>query len=203
MKKRESKIREELSVLTSADASEIAKIHMQALNGDFLPSLGLNFLKTFYSGVVDKRNVHGFAFRVDGKIYGFVVGTTDSRTFFKEAIKSKFASLLIFLLIGLVKRPANIKNIFETFLYPKKEKGLKAELVVIAVGRRYRGLGIGKKLTKELEKVFVQKNIKKYKVTVHADKAAVNFYEHLGYSRKSSFSLYDKMWYMYEKKIKL
>ena len=43
-----------------------------------------------------------------------------------------------------------IKNVLETFLYTSKDKGPKAELVVIAVLDKYQGQGIGKILTRTL-----------------------------------------------------
>lgn len=182
-------------------AKKIAKIHKEALAGDFLPSLGLGFLTAFYEGIIGQPNVLTFVFEEKDKIKGFVLGTTDSGRFFKEAIKNNLLKLIFCMTSALLKKPYLIKNIVETVFYPSKEKGPKAELVVISVGSRWQGQGIGKELTLRLEKTLEKSGIKEYKVTVHADKTAVTFYEHLKYIRISSFSLYGKLWYLYTKKL--
>lgn len=180
---------------------EITKIHKKALYGDFLPSLGQSFLQTFYEGVIGKPGIYGFATAENGEIRGFVVGTKDSNKIFSLALHSNLIKLAFLIFVQLIKKPLLIKNVAETFLYPKKDTGPKAELVVIAVDGNYQGKGVGKQLVRALERAFKKDGIRRYKVTVHADKRAVGFYEHLGYSRTSSFDLYGKMWFVYAKKI--
>lgn len=182
-------------------ASEIAKIHSQALSGDFLPSLGINFLNLFYEAVLDEKDVYGFVCKENKKIVGFVLGTGDSKSFFSKALKNKFFPLSIELLKKVIENPKIVKNIFETLLYPGKDIGPKAELVVIAVLNNYQRKGLGKKLVEALENTFKDNKIPAYKLTVHSDKAAVGFYERLGYRRLSTFNLYSKMWYLYMKSI--
>lgn len=185
--------------LKKSNFSEIAKIHTEALKGDFLPSLGNNFLTTFYEGIINKPGIYGFGFEEKEEIVGFVIGTKDSHKFFSLAIKENFLKLSLWLLLEILKNPPIIKNVIETFLYPSKDMGPKAELVVIAVKNKWQGQGIGKILTQKLEAAFKVNKISRYKLTVHADKEAVGFYDHLGFKRISKFSLYGKMWYVYEK----
>lgn len=187
--------------LSSLNVSEIAEIHLKALEGDFLPSLGFNFLKTFYSGIVGKKEVYAFGVFEDDKLQGFVIGAMDSKKFFLAAFKANVLKFTLLLLFQLLKKPALFKNTFETLLYPNKTSGPKAELVVIAINKSFQGKGAGKNLVKILEKEFRERRVTRYKLTVHADKGAVGFYEHLGYQRISSFHLYGKMWYQYEKKL--
>ena len=179
----------------------VAKLHQKALYGDFLPSLGIGFLKAFYEGIIGKQGVYGFVHEEKGRVDGFVLGAKNSEKLFSQALRANLIKLTFLLLLQLIKRPNLIKNILETFLYTKKEAGPKAELVIIAVGKNTQGKGVGKQLVHELESGFKKSNIREYKLTVHADKKAVGFYEHLGYSRISSFKLYGKMWFVYEKKI--
>lgn len=191
-----------INSLASKDAKSISLIHSEALAGDFLPSLGFNFLSTFYSGVLLKPGVYGFGYDDKGKMVGFVVGTSDSSSFFSMALKAKFLKLSFCLLLQLIKNPLLIKNVLETFLYTSKDKGPKAELVVIAVINKMQGKGVGKKLVQALEEAFITDGINEYKLTVHADKSAVQFYEHLKYNRIAKFKLYGKIWYVFSKKIK-
>lgn len=190
-----------ITSLTPEDSKTIALIHQKALFGDFLPSLGFNFLSTFYAGVLGKPGVYGYGFEKEDQVVGFVVGTDDAKGFFGLALRSRFLQLSMFLAVEILKNPFLIKNVLETFLYTSKDKGPKAELVVIAVLNKYQGQGIGKLLTQALENGFSIDGITEYKLTVHADKAAVQFYEHLKYNRISSFNLYGKLWYVYAKNI--
>lgn len=183
------------------DALRVAHIHNQALAGDFLPSLGEKFLTSFYQGIIQKHEVFSFGFFDNNKIIGYVVGTKNIRQLFRVALKSKLISLTFYLLLAVIRKPILIKKVLETFLYPQKDSGTKAELVVIAVINKFQGKGIGKELVRKLEKAFLNESINRYKVTVHADKNAVKFYEHLKFNYISSFNLYDKMWYIYEKEI--
>lgn len=187
--------------LTENDSHRIAEIHREGLEGDFLPSLGIDFLTAFYEGIIGKLGVYGFVYTENKKVVGFVLGTKDSEKFFSQALRANFVKLAFLLLIQLIKNPRIVKNVLETFLYSKKEGASKAELVVIVVSNKSQGRGVGKKLVGALEQAFKKDKIKRYKLTVHSDKKAVGFYEHLGYSRISSFNLYGKMWFVYEKKI--
>lgn len=190
-----------IRLIEKDDSYSLARIHKQGLAGDFLPSLGIDFLTAFYEGIIGKLGVYGFVSVEGTKINGFVVGTNNSDKFFSQALHANFVKLSLLLLVQLIKRPQIIKNVLETFLYTKKEGTSKAELVVIAVSNKSQGRGVGKQLVKTLEQTFNKEKIKRYKLTVHADKKAVGFYEHLGYSRVSSFKLYGKMWFVYEKEI--
>lgn len=189
--------------ITLEDCLSISRIHMNSLKGDFLPSLGIDFLTAFYEGIIGKPGVYGFVYEEKGKVYGFVLGTKDSEKFFSQALRANFAKLTFLLVLQLIKKPWIIKNVLETFLYTKKEGASKAELVVIAVRKNYQGKGAGKLLVRALEGAFKKDGISHYKLTVHADKRAVGFYEHLGYSRTTQFSLYGKIWFVYEKEIGL
>ncbi len=189
--------------LNAAYIKEVAEIHQEALKGDFFPSLGINFLKTFYEGVFKNSDLYGFGIFQGRKLCGFVIGTKDSGKFFSEVFKSRFLKLSLIVFIQLLKNPNHLKNILETFLYTKRVEGPKSELVVIAVDRNFQGKGAGKLLVNALESAFKKDSIRSYKLTVHADKKSVGFYEHLKFSRISSFNLYGKMWYIYEKEIKL
>lgn len=186
--------------LNKDDSVAINRIHRLALEGDFLPSLGEKFLETLYRGTLEKPGIYGFGVKEKGKVVGFVVGTKGINLFFKEAFKSSLPKLVYYLILRLLTHPRLIKNVLETALYSSKDKGPKAELIVIAVTPAHQGKGYGKELTKSLERAFLEDGIKEYKLTVHRDKKAVGFYEHLGYKRISTFKLYGKIWYVYSKK---
>lgn len=179
----------------------ITSIHIQSLKGDFLPSLGNYFLETMYRGLIGRSGVYGFVDLEKLEVIGFIIGTKDMDKFFKTAIKANFLKLSLLLLLRILRSPKILKKILETFLYSKKDQGVKAELVVIAILKKWQGKGIGRKLIKSLEDKFITEKINKYKLAVYSDKKAVRFYEKLSFNKVSNFNLYGKSWYIYEKKI--
>lgn len=187
--------------LESKHISEIAGVHIKALKGDFLPSLGNNFLETLYKGLIGQKDIYSFVDIQKGKVAGFIIGTGNIDLFLKTLLKANFLKLVFYLFFELLKKPRLIKNTLETFLYSKKDQGIKPELVVIAILETWQGKGIGKKLIRVLENKFKEEKIKKYKLTVHSNKKAVNFYNKLKFKKVSEFNLYNKLWYIYEKKI--
>lgn len=187
--------------LQRQDIEIISQIHLESLENNFLPSLGLNFLKALYKGIVGKKGNYGFVAIENQKVVGFAIGTKNMKDYLKLALRSNFLELCLYLFFRLIKKPTLLKNVLETFTYSTKDVGPKAELVVIGILKKYQGMGIGKKLIKSLEEKFKKEKIKKYKLTVHSDKRAVYFYEKLRYHRISQFTLYNKIWFIYEKSL--
>lgn len=186
--------------LNSKLIPQITKIHINSLSNDFLPQLGSKFLETIYRGSINKH-AFGYADVDNKKVRGFIVGTSNMSLFFRNVTQENFLKLSFFLFLKLLQKPVLFKKIFETFSYSKKDHGPKAELIVIAVSQKYRGEGIGKKLIEVLEKKFKQDKIREYKLTVHAEKEAVKFYEKLNFKYLAKFNLYNKSWFIYTKKL--
>lgn len=180
---------------------KIANVHVKSLKNDFLPSLGEKFILTLYKGAFKSSDSFGFVALDNKKVVGFVIGTKNMKAYFSSSLKSNFLRLGYLLGVRLLKTPSLLKDVVETFTYSSKDVGPPAELVVIAVLKKYQSMGIGRKLVEALEKKFKNEKIKKYKLTVHADKKAVYFYEKLRYHRLSQFNLYNKLWYVYEKRL--
>lgn len=191
----------EIAPLLETHLPTIVKIHINELKNDFLPSLGEKFLLNLYKGAFKSIDTFGFVALEGKKVVGFIVGTKNMKTYLSSSLKSNLLRLSYYLGIRLLEKPFLIKNALETLTYSSKDIGPPSELVVIAVSKKYQSLGIGKKLVQALEREFKDNKISRYKLTVHADKKAVYFYEGLGYDRLSQFSLYNKLWYIYEKRL--
>lgn len=184
-----------ITKLNRGDAEEIAKIHANSLPDDFLPSLGGEFLKTFYKGLIVRPDVFGFVFSSRGKTAGFVVATENMERVFKSVLIYQFTQLLPKVLFSLFKNPYLLKNIFDTFFYTQKDKGPEAELIIIALESKYRGQGFGEKMVHLLDNEMRKRKIARYKLTVtQRNKKANAFYKKLGFRKYSDFRLYNKNW---------
>jgi len=180
-------------------AEAVARIHAQALDGDFLPSLGINFLRVFYESALDQGAGFGFV-DLEKKPCGFVFGSADTRSLFKRVMLSRMLALGLAALPALLRRPLLLRNVAETFLYPSKEgqSPYQAELVVIAVDTTHRGRHIGESLVGELNRVFREQGVRAYKVTVlQSNQGANRFYQRLGFQLSFEFALYGGQWNLY------
>lgn len=208
--------------LNELHVPEVARIHCQALAGDFLPSLGERFLRIFYHKVLDNNLGFGFvAYETEAKgsttqylpnVQGFILGSYDTSVLFRNVIKTSVFSLCFSALPAIFRHPKLIFNALETFFYPSKEGDIveKAELLVIAIDQNYRGIGLGKRLVQALNQAFLTgtmkessqegnpKKISSYKVTVlERNQNANAFYQALGFTRASQFRLYGLNWNVY------
>ncbi len=181
-------------------AARVAELHCAALAGDFLPSLGHGFLTVFYEGVMDLGVGFGFIAIEDGRPVGFVLGSADTSALFKRVVASRAVLLGLRAIPAIIRRPALVANVLETFLYPGKEGAVpeKAELVVIGFDAAYRGRGLGRGLVNALNDAFCAQGVRSYKVTVLQENVGANsFYRALGFQPALEFELYKKKWNLY------
>ena len=181
-------------------AGAVARIHADALSGDFLPSLGIGFLRVFYEGALDQGVGFGLVHLEEDRPRGFVFGSADTRALFKRVMLSRMLALGLAAIPTVLQRPLLLRNVAETFLYPSKEgqSPHQAELVVIGVDAELRGRGIGQALVGELNRVLRAQGVQAYKVTVlQSNPGANRFYQRLGFQFSFEFTLYRKKWNLY------
>lgn len=180
-------------------AARVAEIHCAALAGDFLPSLGKEFLTIFYRGVLELEVGFGFVELKEREPVGFVLASSDTSALFKQVMTSRAIPLGLRVIAAVIRRPGLVGNVLETFLYPGKEDvPEKAELVVIGIDAAYRGRGLGRQLVDALNDAFRARRIQSYKVTVLQTNLGANgFYQKLGFKRALEFELYRKKWNLY------
>jgi len=182
-----------ITSLSKEDINDIAKIHLEALSQDFLPSLGKKFLEVFYKGVLKVPNSFALISKDNNTITGFIIGTSNMTNFFKKVIKSKAVYLSFIVFIKIINNPKIIKNVIDSLFYTANEKGPAAELVIIAIDNNYRGKNIGKELVKALEFELNNIGVKEYKVSVTNNNEGANlFYNKLGFKLYESFDFNGK-----------
>ena len=177
----------------------VCDLHMKCFRGDFLPSMGRDFLRIIYKGILETETGFGFVF-IDNGLKGFVLGTLNSKEMLKKVIYKKFIKLSFYAIKKIIHEPTLIKKIIETFLYPDLgyNAAVNAELVSIAVEGKHRRKGIGKALNKALNEEFLRMGYTRYKVLVSREGANI-FYEKLKFLFINSKEMYDKTWTIYSK----
>jgi ribosomal protein S18 acetylase RimI-like enzyme len=183
---------------------EVARLHAAALAGDFLPSLGEPFLRVFYRAALESGMAFGFVDTVGKRVRGFVLGSLDTSSLFRQVVLRAAPELGRAALPALLKRPGLLLKVAETFLYPAREAEVrdKTELLVIAVEAEARSRGLGAALVQALNSAFRQHRARSYKVTVLQSNAGANrFYQRLGFQLCGQFRLYGKGWNIYSFRI--
>jgi ribosomal protein S18 acetylase RimI-like enzyme len=191
--------------LTQAHIPVVAQLHTDALAGDFLPSLGEKFLRVFYRAALRSGLAFGFVqVGVAEKPDGFVLASPDTSALFRRVAAGSALALGWAALPAVLRRPALLGKVGETFLYPAREAEAAgaasgcAELLVIAVAPARRSQGTGAALVAALNETFARQGISRYKVTVLAENDGANrFYCREGFQQVSRFIQYGKWWNLY------
>lgn len=186
------------------DAEKIAAIHYNNFKNAFLCDLGFSFLKLLYSWMLTFNKGFGYIIKDKDNTFGFVTGVYDSSNLISSFIKKNFFRALPILILNFIKKPNNIKKVFETIIYSKKsEIGIKAELISIAVENKYRGKGYSASLFSHFTEHLKAEKINIYKITVDKDNLAANrFYLKCGCEFVKSYKMYGKISNIYKYKIK-
>jgi len=186
--------------MQAAHLDTVACLHAEALAGDFLPSLGVHFLRAFYHAALRSGAAFGFVAQEAGQTAGFILGTPDMSRLFRRVLLTEPFSLAQNAVPALLRSPGMIRMAFEALFYPKKEAipGISAELVVIAVAPELQGRRIGHSLVETLNTAFRTQGIECYKVTVlQSNQGANRFYQRMGFHLAGQFDLYHRAWNVY------
>ena len=76
--------------VSSLDVKKISHLHYTELKGEFLPSLGRNFLEKLYKGLIKEKGTFILALEEKNALKGFLVGSFDFKQSFKKIIRDNF-----------------------------------------------------------------------------------------------------------------
>ncbi len=180
--------------LIISDIPQVAKIHKQELSG-FLPELGDEFLKKFYSVSLSTPEMFTLVEKKNEQILGFVSGIRSAKGLYHKVILKDLFGFGILFLRYIVTHPEKIVKMLKILTYPGFAMD-SPELLTIAVKKEYQKQGIGKKLFHEVAKEFQKREIKRFKISVYDRLPANGFYKKIGCKFNSSFEfLGEKMNY--------
>lgn len=191
----------QICLANQKDATKIAEIHYQEINQGFLSQLGERFLANLYQAMIKSPLAFVVVAKANNRIIGLISGCVNLKKFYRYFIKRYFVQVFFVLLLQI----RNFKKIFETLKCSQNNKNLpKAELLSIAVIKKYQGRGIAQKLFKKFLQEMQKRKIKKFKVVVGEDLIrAIKFYEKMGFKFYSCTSIHNNQKsriYIYDKK---
>lgn len=165
------------------DVLEIAKIHKTEIKKGFLSSFKLVFLKNFYLAIIESNVSFCVVAKDRDRVVGFVAGVIDINAFYFYFIKNYFLQS-VYILFPKIFSFSFSKKVFETLLYPIKEKKLpSAELLTMAVASQFQGQGIAGKMFLEFTLEMKRRGMSNFKVLVGEELTlAIRFYEKNGFT---------------------
>lgn len=165
-----------IRLLEPKDASQIAKIHRQAIHAGFMASLSPAFLESFYKVIPRSKNAFGFVGEKEGVVCGFICVAKDTKKLFKELIL-KWGIVLGLPLLRYVFNFSVVKKIFNSLFYNKVVKELpKAEILSVAVDVNVQGQNLGSKLMAVTIQELKNQQVLQIKVLTDADNKGSNLY---------------------------
>jgi ribosomal protein S18 acetylase RimI-like enzyme len=193
---REAATSDQSLAVTAAEpghAPALASIHFGALPGDFLPSLGADFLERVYYPATF-RSAHGANLMVTaaGRPVGFVTIAHDSPGFSRDLVTRAWLRLAYFAARAAIRRPSHLRLSLEVVgaaLFGRPDP-LPGEIVLIAVDAGHRGRGIGKALVAAALEYLRRHGIDRCRTKTLASNAGViAMYEGLGWHIRDRFRL--------------
>ncbi len=184
-----------IKISSPQDALQVATLHMQSINEGFLPKLGIGFLQSLYSFLIEKELV--IVFEEKEKIMGFVSCALSSKGIKKRFLFSSPMGIFK-LVLALLKNPKLINPLLETYRAPSlsesdpSEKEIpETELLSISVSSLAQKRGIGSKLIVALEEALKNRDISTYKVIAGEKLVGANkFYIKTGFTLAKQITIH-------------
>jgi len=170
-------------IILEKDIKEVVKIHSESLPQDFLPSLGIDFLaKIFYPNTLNSPFGITFVKTIDGEVAGFLTLAYKSNLFLKSIILKNFYRTIIIFFKKMFSTPLFLREcldiFFQVFLKEKQEYKNLPEIVVIAVKKNFRGIGVGQELVNYVKEHLKNKGFNKLFVkTLTSNLSAIKLYK--------------------------
>ena len=137
---------------TKEDIEEIVDIHLTAFKGFFLSKLGPDFLRVLYESfiVIDSGICFVLEEKGDGRLAGFVSGSTDPHSFFRAALFRKWHRFAAASLGAIFRNPGPVGRRLARAVFYRGEAGETFEdsalLSSLAIRPDFSGRGGGRLL---------------------------------------------------------
>jgi ribosomal protein S18 acetylase RimI-like enzyme len=183
-----------------SDVDQIAAIHMEAFAGFFLAELGRGFVTQLYRGFLQSPSGLTLVAISDGKVAGFVVGTTEPESFFRSLLRTRWFTLLSASVPALWRQPLRVAPKLWSALWYRGERPANiaggALLSSVGVSPREANQGTGSILVNAFCDWAAQRNKPYVYLTTDRDgnEASNRFYLRLGFQVDGTFQKEKGRW---------
>lgn len=160
---------------------QVAKLHIANICHGFLSTLGIGFLSLMYETIDRNTQSVLLVSKEDNRIVGFVAGTSNMRSIYRQMLCSWFRLFLY--LCPILFSPKKIWRIIEILRYSSNHDNdlPTAELLSIVVDQDYRGTKCAENLYQRLTEHFLKRGFTSFKIVVGASLViAQRFYNRMG-----------------------
>ena len=180
---------------TINDRDIVVKIHEKAFPNFFLTSLGADFLKLFYTSVMNHKDGALLVCENEERVIGFCAGTMLSSGFNKKLIKVNLWTYMMASLKLVFTRPMSLVHLMKNMSKEESghgDDGQYAELLSIGVDPTVQRSGGGTAMLNALEEDVKSRGGKKLSLTTdfYDNEKAIGFYKSLGYEPWYDFVTY-------------
>jgi len=171
--------------MQQGDCSSVVDIHLRSFQGFFLTFMGSGFLTLLYSSTIGDPSGIAIISENEGRITGFVSGTTQPAGFYTRLLKNHLFGFAWNSLQGFVRKPGILPRLLRAFSMPGQPLPVEncATLMSIAVDPDFQGQGIGKLLVKAFLDEAHARGSQHVNLTTDAvnNDATNHFYQTLGF----------------------
>ena len=163
---------------------QIADVHMRSFKNFFLTSLGVKFIRFFYTTCIRNPNNIFYGLFNDEKLIGFCTGTSQPNGFYKNLITKNIIGYSYHaLMLGVFKPRKLLRLILNIDRSSNNDSHDYFEILSLCILPEYSNMGKGSLLLKEFEKKIKASGYDKVSLTTDSNKdnIAMKYYQKLGY----------------------
>lgn len=164
----EKKLLESINAMTLADIDTVVAMHKSEIPAGIMVELGTEFLRLFYRQVVMDPEARGYVARQNGRIVGFMVGSSEPGVFLKGLFSRNFFRIGKIVGKRIVVQPSFLLRFAQVVLANLHQETV-AESLAGAVLKEYQGGGYGFILLKKLFHDFRQSGVRRVQCVVAGD----------------------------------
>ncbi len=191
-----------IRLMCHRDVRRVAFLHHQAMGKSLWAQLGQRFLREIYRGMLDTPQFLGFVYEEDGKIEGFIAGSTETSEMMKKVFLKRGHRLGLAGVMGL-RNPTVLKHLLETPFYFRNSNApnsdsVSAESLFCSFTPKLRGKRVSGHINKVLFDTLWYKGQRQVKITTETDNTGANRQlQSWGFQNQGTFHFYGKEMVLY------
>ena len=160
------------------DVPRVAELHHAAMGNSLWAKLGQRFLCELYRGLINNDRFLGFVYEEDGRIAGFIAGSSDASAMMRETFKKAWFLLGPSALPNAL-RPDVLRHLATTARYFAQSdsvlaEAVPAESIFCSFEPGLRGKRISGHINKVLFDELLARGVPKVKITTEIDNEGAN-----------------------------
>jgi hypothetical protein len=180
------------------DVDRVAELHQAAMGNSLWAKLGQRFLSQLYRGLINNRRFLGFVYEEDGRVRGFIAGSTDAGAMMNEVFKSSWF-LLGPAAFPRALQPGVLRHLLTTARYfaasdsVLEDQPVAAESLFCSFEPDLRGKRVSGHINKVLFDDMLARGIEAVKITTEVDNEGANRQlQSWGFVDRGHFTFYGK-----------